>query len=240
MQACTLWGDAMAKRNRRRHKNYPLRADVPRLKQRLHSPIPPRLKLGDRLRVDRTIQHLGRKTLRELAGIWRNALSRLGEPSQDKELHKLLDAIGREWRRRARGCDPDEYFKWPTTDAPGGGSGLSTQGWPTDGLLTFLGYHVGRTNGLEPSLRRSILVQIFQSSLPPFHSPDYMAQWAQPRSAMRLKKLADSIASFARNCKRRHNPLLDEAVSDWENDLGFLFDEFYVGYFHFAWPSTLL
>ncbi|MEO8421061.1 MAG: hypothetical protein ABI457_07700 [Hyphomicrobium sp.] len=191
---------------------------------------------------DRTIQSVPKKTSSELAGVWRNALSLLGGPFKDKDLLRLIAAIEREWKRRRLEYAPDDYFKWPTTDAPGGGSGLSTEGWLTDGLLAFLGYHVGLTDGLEPTLRRSLLSRVFWAELPPVHSTAYMAQWAAPQSGFRLRKMAASIAAFARNAKRRHNPSPDQAIADWENDLKFLFDEFYVNHFrfHFVWPTTIL
>ena len=48
--------------------------------------------------------------------------------------------------------------------------------------------------------------------LPPIESPSYMKEWAIPGSATRLKKMANSIASFARQAKRRRNADMREAV----------------------------
>jgi hypothetical protein len=64
-----------------------------------------------------------------------------------------------------------------------------------------------------------------------------MGSWALPASAHRLKKLADALASFTRNAKRRNNPALDSAIADWEHDLEYLYYRYYVGKFGFAWPS---
>lgn len=107
-------------------------------------------------------------------------------------------------------------------------------------MLRFLGYHVGH-QGVEPEARKQLLSRVFRGDLPPFHSPRYMAEWGKPQSALRLRKIAESIAAFARNNKRRHDPSLDQAIADWEADLEFLYDEFYAGYFHFDfhWPSTI-
>lgn len=57
---------------------------------------------------------------------------------------------------------------------------------------------------------------------------------------MRLKKMAESIAAFARNAKRKRTSVLDDAVVDWEADLRFLFETYYVGKFRFEWPSISL
>jgi hypothetical protein len=73
--------------------------------------------------------------------------------------------------------------------------------------------------------------------LPPIESPSYMKEWASPQSAVRLKKMANSIASFARQAKRRRNADMREAVQSWEADLQMLYDEYYVEKFGFGWPA---
>ena len=65
-----------------------------------------------------------------------------------------------------------------------------------------------------------------------------MNEWGMPYSPKRLQKMANSIASFARNAKRRHDTKMDNAISEWETDLRFLYEKFYVGRFGFGWPST--
>ena len=74
--------------------------------------------------------------------------------------------------------------------------------------------------------------------LPPVVSPAYVAEWGAPESSMRLRKMAESIAAFARNLKRREKPEFEKAVSDWESDLRFLHRELYFGKFGFGWPEA--
>ena len=80
--------------------------------------------------------------------------------------------------------------------------------------------------------------RVFEGALPPVFPPDYMDAWNLPGSAARLKKLAETIAAMARLFKRRHDSRFDDAISDWEADLQFLYDEFYLGRFGFAWPTA--
>lgn len=65
-----------------------------------------------------------------------------------------------------------------------------------------------------------------------------MDQWGQPESADRLRKMAEAIAAFARNLKRREDDRMQQAIDSWEGDLDYLFETYYVGHFRFAWPIT--
>lgn len=129
-------------------------------------------------------------------------------------------------------------FDWPTTTiVPGKGGEVGDPSlWPRTGMLQYLGYRVG-VNGLDSDQRRKILGEAFTSPLPNVESPQYMKEWCSPRSAGRLLKLANTLASFARNAKRRAAEM-SAAISDWEQDLAWLKDEFYHGRFTFPWPST--
>jgi hypothetical protein len=68
-------------------------------------------------------------------------------------------------------------------------------------------------------------------------STAYMREWGGPRSGERLLKMANSIAAFCRNEKRKSCPS-EEAVSDWEDDLDWLRRTYYRGRFRFHWPSV--
>ena len=175
----------------------------------------------------------------DIVEVWKNAINTLANPGK-RDLHetarKLIEVIGKEWDKMA--CKPDDYFVWPSTVAEEGENKLGRQDWPEIGLLKFLGYMVGRTQGVYEAARKLRLSQIFCGSLPPINSPAYMMQWGSPGSAARLSKMAETIAAFARNAKRRDELRLDDAIRDWENDLKFLYDKYYVGYFRFAWPRT--
>ncbi len=104
-------------------------------------------------------------------------------------------------------------------------------------LPKHLDYRVGR-NGEADSVRRSILARVFEGPLPPVFPPDYMASWGRAKSVARLRKLAESLAAFARNAKRRRDSVMDDAISDWEADLSCLYERYYLGRFSFAWPLT--
>jgi hypothetical protein len=49
--------------------------------------------------------------------------------------------------------------------------------------------------------------------------------------------MAHCIAAFTRNAKRRSAHDYAEAIADWEADLDYLYREYYVGHFSFAWPA---
>jgi hypothetical protein len=174
----------------------------------------------------------------KIIGVWQNAIDLLAKPEKinHRTARKVIQAIHEEWDKRAR--HPDDYFEWPSTVAEEGENKLGRQDWPEIGLLKFLGYMVGRTQGVCIAARRLRLSEIFCGSLPPINSPAYMMQWGSPGSAARLSKMAETIAAFARNAKRRDELRLDDAIRDWEGDLKFLYDKYYVGYFRFAWPGT--
>lgn len=152
----------------------------------------------------------------------------------------MRDAIEAEWRRRTGpGSNPDDYFRWPSTEAQIGDGSLSDPDqWLREGLLKFLQYSVGRYQEGNETSRRAILAAVFDGDLPPFHSAEYMRGWGKPSTALRLHKMADSLAAFARNFKRQQNPRFDDAIADWEADLKFLYDTYYVEHFKFDWPTS--
>lgn len=132
------------------------------------------------------------------------------------------------------------YFAWPSTHAAEGNGQLSSDHFLTkQGLLSTLGYQVG-TNGLPPDHRRAILDAAFQQPLPALSNAAYLAEWGAPKSAQRLQKLAESIAAFARNAKRRNSANLHKSIRDWEADLAYLKRRYYDGRFSFPWPATTL
>lgn len=132
-------------------------------------------------------------------------------------------------------------FSWPqTTIVPGLGLPNADHGdpssWPQIGLLGHLGYSVG-ANGVNVLKRRLILQRVFLESVPNVTSMAYMNEWGMPKSSLRLQKLANSLASFARNAQRRPSPPT-QAINDWESDLQWLKNAFYQSRFSFRWPTT--
>ncbi len=131
----------------------------------------------------------------------------------------------------------EEGFPWPSTAAPTGDGYIDVDNWPQKGMLSFIGYHVG-DRGLNGDERRKILDFAYAGRLPNVNNQSYMDQWAKPKSLARLRKMAESIAAFCRNRKRKDPNAL--AVQDWEVDLEYLRTKYYVGRYDFAWPSTKL
>ena len=89
--------------------------------------------------------------------------------------------------------------------------------WPKVGPLHEMGYVVGN-NGAPVRQRRRTLRNAFKGEIPIVGPSDYMALWGTPGSAARLRKIADSIASFCRS--KKHDPQkFEQAIEDWESDL---------------------
>lgn len=176
-----------------------------------------------------------------LLRIWKNAV-RLSAEIDGKRRSKGLQAlvaIEREWeRRRLTPLNPDDYFSWPTTLATGRTGEISFGDSPAEGVLAYMEYHVGRTSDVSTPVRRIILDRVFLGVLPPVFSKEYLNEWSSPGSATRLRKIAESIAAFCRNAKRRDTSKLNDAIKDWESDLSYLRDQYYVGKFHFGWPTS--
>jgi hypothetical protein len=133
--------------------------------------------------------------------------------------------------------EEEEYFKWPSTDAPAAKYGFKGNAFSyKDGLLSYVGYNVGN-DGERTVVRQKILDCVFHNVLPNVESMDYMKEWGSPKSTSRLKKLAEALAAFTRNAKRNYNADYSQAIEDWQHDLDYLYHEYYVGHFHFDWPT---
>jgi len=157
-------------------------------------------------------------------------------PFQDQAI-KVRDEISLDWCRRA---EQGGWFVWPDTAVPRGPTNgkLSASDWRPQGMLSLLGYHVGEVLPLHPSIRERILEYAFEHHLPPVADVPYFHEWGEPRSARRLQKLANTLAALARNAKRRNAAALARAIDEWEQDLMFLYDQYYTDLFHFGWPAT--
>ena len=131
------------------------------------------------------------------------------------------------------------FFTWKTTHIVPTQGGTVKGEWTQKGVLDDSGYHVGNA-GVERNERHKILTRVFTTKLNNVTSLEYMAEWGTPNSCMRLQKMADSIASFACNAKRQNNPRLQQAIDDWEEDLGWLKKTYYDGKFSFDWRSTFV
>lgn len=192
--------------------------------------------------IPRIIESLPKRSLRELQAIWLKLVPHLAGRNEHETSPlalQLRDAILNEWATRSKAAFRDpESFVWPTTEIGGRGDGhVDAHGWQPLGMIGFLGYHVGTTHGLTDGNRRAILDAAFSAVLPPLNGPTYMRDWGEPASSNRLRKLAESLAAFTRNAKRRRFQPMEAAIADWEHDLRYLKIAYYDGRFGFGWPA---
>jgi hypothetical protein len=104
-----------------------------------------------------------------------------------------------------------------------------------EGVLRCYGYKVG-INGLTQEERWKILDAVFLQPLVNIDDTVYLSEWGEPKSARRLQKLADSLATFACNAKRRNSDRYNKAIQDWEGDLAYLKRVYYKNHFSFQYP----
>jgi hypothetical protein len=129
-------------------------------------------------------------------------------------------------------------FIWPTTVANIGSQSLPSDAFKhEEGLLRHYGYKVG-IHGLNQSERLEILDSIFLRPLILMDNREYLNEWGEPKTARRLQKLAESIAAFTRNAKRRNETNFSKAIQDWEADLAYLKKTYYDNRCSFRWPRT--
>lgn len=188
------------------------------------------------------LDRIERCSFGELLTEWRRyvGLADISNRVERRKLYKtLLAGIEAEWARRGKlSHASSEYFDWPSTKAGHGrGGDIGHVDWVKLGVLRYLGYHVGETSDLTAPGREALLCRVFTMNLPPIESPDYMASWGKPANEARLKKMADSLASFTRSDKRRTSADMSTAIAERESDLRMLYNEFYVKKFGFGWPS---
>ncbi|MBE9212911.1 WYL domain-containing protein [Plectonema cf. radiosum LEGE 06105] len=133
----------------------------------------------------------------------------------------------------------ETQFNWSTTEANSGLHNLSTDAFKyEEGLLKHYGYKVGMS-GLSQRERWEILDTVFlQPLLINIDNVAYLKEWGEPKSARRLKKIVDSIATFTRNAKRRNQSSFSKAIEDWETDLTYLKRNYYDNRFSFQYPRT--
>ena len=190
----------------------------------------------------RIIEKLPKMKIKDTMQLWNNCIENIADKKRRKmhsDARAILDAISVEWIRRGKTPpDPAEFFNWPSTEASAGRGGINTHEWLEEGLLKYMGYRVGGTEGLSKAVRERILVEIFQGGIPPVFPHEYLNEWSDSGTPQRLKKLAETIAALTRNAKRRRDSRMATAVMHWEQDLEFLYYEYYVEKFHFGWPST--
>ncbi|TFH93696.1 hypothetical protein ELS82_01165 [Vibrio ouci] len=132
-----------------------------------------------------------------------------------------------------------ETFRWPSTVAYEADESMPESNWPKVGMLSAVGYCVG-INGLGLKQRQELLSNVYSKRLPFVDSRKYVAEWGMPRSSERLRKLAEAIAAFVRNAKRKKNNM-SVAIREWEQDLAWLKEKYYLRHkFVWVWPKSAL
>lgn len=192
--------------------------------------------------ITNLISKLPNRSLEEISMMRYNAFEKIATDSSNKfhPARALLKAIDKELVRRYEGRkNADGFFYWPSTNIGQNKLGNTLNvNWQKDGVLSHFGYRVGIVEGKNKPVRQVVLQGVFEGIIPPIFEPHYLLEWGEPHSAKRLSKMAETIASFTRNAKRRSETKLDAAIKEWEEDLEFLYWSYYVEKFKFEWPIT--
>ena len=194
-----------------------------------------------RAAAERQIRDLPARTDFQLIGIWENLVREVAGRTDAETPRALLEmraALESEWRARAGNRAEGDWFRWPNANVVYSDGSLGPTGWPHEGVLAAVGYHVGIEYGRSEAERRWLLDHVFARTLPPIHSAAYLASWGLPASTDRLRKLAQAISTFARNAKHKQMSTLHLACEQWEADLAYLRERYYVGHFRFGWPQV--
>lgn len=158
-----------------------------------------------------------------------------------REIQKQLISLVRKQFPGSGEPVKDGHVEWPPQALQSRSVALKADCyWYEYGVLSFMGYHVGESSSLSAEQRRRILDYVFSERIPNVNDPAYMAQWGDPGSAKRLRKMADSLATFARSAKLNTHADKTMAVFEWESDLAYLKRTYYrFGTTHpWKWPST--
>lgn len=155
-----------------------------------------------------------------------------------KKHEEVIERIEKRQREREV-LEKQGWLEWPETAAPMGDGGMDAH-WYKEGLFSSVSYHVG--NAGEPTnIRKQLLDCIFHKDLPQVDSLEYMQEFALPKTPQRLNKMADFLSSLAKNFKRnmaKTGTDYTKAIADYEHDLDYLYDQYYVDEFHFNWPEV--
>jgi hypothetical protein len=138
-----------------------------------------------------------------LARLLGNAQTLLAKDPENQDAQKAIDAVQAEWAQRLA------LFK----------DGIYKASTPENGVLSVVGYKVGNDGGSEKQ-RRLKLDFIMTGVLPPVASPAYMAEWGEPGTKDRYRKLHRVIRVLASSGKSFPN--MELAVQQWEDDLVYL------------------
>ena len=127
-----------------------------------------------------------------LQGQLKNVFRVLAKPDDKRreEAIMLRQLVSSTWGSQAA---QGKWFPWPTTIASPGVRRLKGVDWRQNGMLSYLGYHVGETGPTPQDIRWCILEYVFECHLPPLDDPVHYLEWGRPVTAQRLKKLGSGL-----------------------------------------------
>jgi hypothetical protein len=134
-----------------------------------------------------------------------------GQKSDELEYNiDLIKKIEKEW--------------FSPIDSKGLNRGLNQH--PDQGMLSFLGYHVGGKNAPNDYKRPAIIKGVFRARfLPLIGSAEYLSQWGSAQSKERLRKLTWCLEGFIRNAEPQRRDMRN-SIARWDTDLRFLKETF--------------
>lgn len=182
-------------------------------------------------------------TSENVARKFRDAETKLDTPTGDDQetLYKLIEQLLSE---ESASVPNNSWFGWPSTrvshSAPRQPMRSADIDMPSDGVFSYFGYHVGDTRPIPRNERHAILEKIFSASHEELQQsnlePQYLAEFGDAGSAKRLRKMANVLATLTKNLRRKQSPTGQDcstAIADYESDLEYLRETYYVGVFGF-------
>jgi hypothetical protein len=140
----------------------------------------------------------------DLLQLFLNAVGLIVKQKQVEAAKRMITTIHNEWERRRKLGDAFIDFERPEM-----------------GMLAALGYRVGHTEGRPPQVRREILKYVLEGELPMVHSASYTAEWGEPGSSKRCRKLVRFLQNNIEN-NHQAKPGMKLAVKEWSEDLAWL------------------
>ena len=138
----------------------------------------------------------------------------------------------------SRRTEDGGQWPWPTTSvSPRKGprtAALQHFSHEESGLY-LCGYRVG-LHAMSDVNRQRLLRDIFMRALPRSVRRMHGDAYGEPQSCQRLRKMAEVMAANCRNFKRIDRSKYAAAIHDYERDLEFLYQTFYLN--RFPWPSV--
>jgi hypothetical protein len=172
------------------------------------------------------------RTLLHYAMQYRNDEPRLAKVmiellSRDYSHHQeQVRGLHLRWKYLVRATQP---VTWPASakaDAERAFRGTCFQ-CGENGMLSVFGYHVGVTQGLVMAVRHDILDYIYRGDLPLVGDLEYTQSWGDPRSARRLRKLANTLAHLAWDAMAKEGRDYEAAITERATDLRYLKSMYY-------------